>query len=654
MPSPGEDPVQNFFRRTPGLSRFYDVGFAAGRQHAQLSRTPYPSQPTGGDQDIPWASGEKQVQPEEAPYGKQTIAFARWGESAGRKWEGFTSPYTEYIAPLQGHGPVYSKLGTLASWTVNLPSELIRTGTMIPGGLAVLAARPEWIPGAITYAAIETGKEVIKDPVGTGYKFAVSYAVADLALKGGSRFSSGIKPRITELRAMAGSPVEQWGAIRGTTTLFKATRGIESRLRAEPDLSKVVGVGGKAPQLTKALSGQTHSIFGRATEVSQMPHETIAPRGYTYDVDVLAQDTALLTKQANAIFGAGKKVVDIHGFNEAPGYPIGKATGITPTYAKKAYFPYVPKSKTDLLIGKSLTQEKLYIQAGRKATSVIGEPRGGMEWKYGPDYWRLKDVVDMMRTSSYLKGEMEAKIASSSRLNIPVQVMGRLKVRAISKGLSQVGEYWSRPTATKGYLEADIYQPMIRRLSQGKPLSTTGPGRNIGEVKFAGYRIPKGEKLPSPSIMARSTAIKSPATSPSSRISRVRYPSQIISPIKSSKITSRSSPSIRIKPKSPSIRTVSISPPNRSPPIKSPSLSPPYRPKSTPPYSPTTRTPPFKPPGLSPPTLRTPRIKTGTWWPEEKKQPFKRTASAKDLGWKITNPVPTLKGFGKIRRFKFK
>jgi hypothetical protein len=65
------------------------------------------------------------------------------------------------------------------------------------------------------------------------------------------------------------------------------------------------------------------------------------------------------------------------------------------------------------------------------------------------------------------------------------------------------------------------------------------------------------------------------------------------------------------------------------------------------------RSPPYQPPPKSPVpvTIPPPKLPGGTfWWQGGKKQPFKHIAAAADIGWKITNPVPTLKNL-KIPNF---
>lgn len=502
------------------------------------------------------------------------------------------------------------------------PGEMARFFSGVPLGIEYAVKKPsetaKVLVPALTATAIGTIEFAKAHPAEFVGQIAGQLLISYGIETGVPRLYGGLAPRITEARAIIGSPVEEWGAIRGTTTLFTKLRGIESRLALEPELSKVVSVGEKGPQLTELISEYPHAIYGRTTEIGQMPERLIESRGFTYDIDIFAERGGELAASAKAISPEIK--LDIHPFPK--GYPIGIAEEEVSAYAKQAHFPYLPKDVSDLILGEKLVQEKLYIQAGRKATSVIGEPSGIISWKYGPETWRLKDVADLMRYGTYLKGELEAEMATGSRLNLPLQIGGRMRTAAIERGLSALGKYWGSEAITGKYLESEIYGPMIRRLGRGESLSPEMSAimrgaREVPEARFAvpsGYRLPGTEEVPRPYSVIASITSRSviPSISPMvSTISRIpSAPARAVMPAPS---LPPSRPSRSVVPSIPPVVSIISRPP--SPPSKPaipslPSQYPLYAPK--PPYSPkVTPLPSFI---ISPVTRMPKRLESDIFW----------------------------------------
>ena len=156
-----------------------------------------------------------------------------------------------------------------------------------------------------------------------------------------------IQPRIAEAEILIQTPPKEWGATHAAINIYQTVKGLEVRGASTPDLALVESIPpGAATEITSALAQQTHAIFGRATEIGQMPPDWIEPRGYTYDVDILM--TGKGAEQFTSQIGE-KGVFDIHPFPK--NYPIGTPEPVVEYATKPAVNP-LPKSVEDLLFKK--------------------------------------------------------------------------------------------------------------------------------------------------------------------------------------------------------------------------------------------------------------------------------------------------------------
>jgi hypothetical protein len=273
----------------------------------------------------------------------------------------------------------------------------------------------------------------------------------------------------------------------------------------------------------------------------------------------------------------------------------------------------LPKSKSDIIFGTTLNQEKAYIQTSRKLASTFGEiPTGDKAYTFGPSPHRYKDVADALRMANYLATEGTGVTSGRSAL--------------IKEHWTTVQNYFGSEQvygSVKYGKYGKEFGPSIKQMEFGK---TTGFGKGDAPgFKELNLKTPTGSytsgsvsprgisrSLLPVSIVKASSSIgsKSPAyRSIASKIASYRMPSSpsigsksSYSLLKSPSLTGSSVGSLVSKPPSispPSFSPPSISKPPYSPPnYKPPSISPPsFSPPSyTPPYSPPSKTPPYVPP----------------------------------------------------------
>jgi hypothetical protein len=404
-----------------------------------------------------------------------------------------------------------------------------------------------------------------------------------------------------ETQIIAGAKPEDVQATKATLDIFKNINRVESPMKNSPDLSKVSGVQDNAAGIEKIISTQDPTVYGRSVEIGQMPEDWIALRGTTKDVDYFTprpseagkaiaeaypQDyvpkdntdyTALMSPKT------GQTALDIHPYPE--GYAGGKVGLEAPTsdYVKARVNP-IPDD-AGILNTEGLPQEKLYVQARRKATSVLGEETG----QFGPPEHRMKDVVDLMNYSSYLGKETSG-----------------MRRTALENSFGILKDYYTKPENFGNYLEGEKYADIIKNMEFGKPTEgmTVPKGTGFEDVRFSS--VPEKSPMsvyPStfgmstiPSIISPWILPKSPSTVPRS----VTPSSPVPSPTQSPSLSQSPSPFSSLFPSlspaaMPSSSTIptGYSPQAISPSPKISSYVPQYTPSSPPigntpisPYSP--------------------------------------------------------------------
>ena len=246
-------------------------------------------------------------------------------------------------ARMEEYGPAGALLAHLArggSWPVTVPAA-------VTGAEVIMRQPAESLPMAREAAvgiAVGTVEAFKQDPLGASVELGAGVLVGYGIGKGLGFGYERIQPRVAELGIMARTPPAEWRPTHAAVNIYQTVKGLETPGASTPDLAMVESIRpGAAPVVAEALAGEPHAIFGRATEIGQMPKEWIAPRGYTYDVDVFMASTseARFTSRAGEL-GA----FDIHGFPE--NYPIGVSEPIEGYAARPAINP-LPRSRADLL-----------------------------------------------------------------------------------------------------------------------------------------------------------------------------------------------------------------------------------------------------------------------------------------------------------------
>jgi hypothetical protein len=310
-----------------------------------------------------------------------------------------------------------------------------------------------------------------------------------------------------EAGIIAGAKPNELAPTKATLDIYKNINRVESPLKNAPDFGRVSGVQ-KTPEITGMIKGQEHSVFGRTTEIGQMPKEWIEARGTTKDIDIFvnkptefgreiyqahpaefvpkgAEDfTALMSKRT------GQTALDIHPFPE--GYPIGKK-GIEPQgeYVKGLVNP--TPSRGGIYEAEGITSEKLFVQARRKATSVLGEDVG----QFGPPEHRMKDVGDLMNYASYLSKET-----------------GGYRKAKLESGFNVLKEYYQRPEVFGKYQEGAGYAKQIGEMSFGKPTKAAEMPKFTGREDVSFSSVPRS--VPS-SVISVSPAFSFISSSPTTK-----------------------------------------------------------------------------------------------------------------------------------------
>jgi hypothetical protein len=190
----------------------------------------------------------------------------------------------------------------------------------------------------------------------------------------------------------------------------------------------------------------------------------------------------------------------------------------------------------ELLEVGGTTQEYLYTQVQRKATSVMGQPRGILGWEPGPPAHRTKDIASVLIDTDYLISAGEARAKEMTGIQ---RVLAERRIRKLKEGYAMLAGTEAAQAAlaeAKGLSVGGVAPPVLAPASPIISPAATGSG--TGTL-----------------IRSLSPVVRSPVT-------RVASPA-VISPTVRSPITRVSSPTVA----SPAIRRVT------SPTVGSPTIT---------------------------------------------------------------------------------
>lgn len=296
-------------------------------------------------------------------------------------------------------------------------------------GLAVPAAEyaarhPQEFFAALAPGTAKYATDLVTHATQHPLQFGGELAAGALVFHGGAkvtgRVTAPLSSRITEFGIKIRTPAAHRPAVGAVSDIGRNVPGLRSTIEVDPDLSRILNIGKAAPQVEEVLAAQPHTIYGSATQIGQMPAKRIpaTPK----DLDVFVADPKAFNAEMVARLGPEYSVegsiirrrigtgesphaIDTHQFPE--GYPVeGSPTG---KIAKVAYqeekiapnlpFDFMPK---EVLKAGKLTQEYLYTQTLRKASSVMGEPESLFRWKFGPPEHRMKDIPTLIADAEWL------------------------------------------------------------------------------------------------------------------------------------------------------------------------------------------------------------------------------------------------------------
>jgi len=177
--------------------------------------------------------------------------------------------------------------------------------------------------------------------------------------------------------------------------------------------------------------------------------------------------------------GLTAHAVDIHAF--PPGYPgAPRATGpaIVPAVsevvqAPRLPFDFMPK---ELLEVGGTTQEYLYTQVQRKATSVMGQPRGILGWEPGPPAHRTKDIASLLIDTDYLISAGEARAKEMTGIQ---RVLAERRIRKLKEGYAMLAGTEAAQAAlaeAKGLSVGGVAPPVLTPASPIISPAATGSG----------------------------------------------------------------------------------------------------------------------------------------------------------------------------------
>lgn len=334
------------------------------------------------------------------------------------------------------------------------PISIAAIGLAIPSGIETAVRYPKEFGAAFVPAMIETGKGLVSYAKEEPLQFVGEMVASGLMLHGAGKVAKPVtKPvvsKITETSIKIRTPPEHRPAVGAVSDIGRYVPKLRSTIEMEPDLSRVLNIGKAGPIVEDVLAAQPHTIYGSTVQLGQMPIRRIP--SIPKDLDVFIQNPQEFAAQMAARLGpeyiaegnlvrriVGPELkphaIDTHAF--PPGYPMeGAPSAFRVAYgaeeaavAPRLPFDFMP---TEVLRGPRLTQEYLYTQVGRKATSVIGEPEGRWRWRFGPEEHRLKDIPTLIADAEWL---VESGRQQLPQMGIVGRVMTGRKVRKIEDAI---------------------------------------------------------------------------------------------------------------------------------------------------------------------------------------------------------------------------
>ena len=477
-------------------------------------------------------------------------------------------PTNEYLLQQSSK---FGSAGGVAYGFASVGRGVVMAGTELPRAMGSVVLGSEYIlrhpvesisttiPFAASVSLPQFAEHVKKNPLETTGMMIAPFAVTKLISHAPvpAVIRSSIEGYKVSLKAKGATPDQK-------ATVFSATRikenlyGEKNPVANKMDFSKVATFADKksASAIEGVIKGEPHTVYGRSVEISQMPKELFEARGGTKDIDMFANDIESFNKRAISSIGTknyniegntivskvlGKTAIDTHEFPE--GYPH---KGVSPKDAggQKSYetvkslFDTLPKTNKDLLTIEGITEEKLYIQAGRKTATAVGQYNEGtsslinfaervsgktlMEkvvdpnrqihyepttkipvvkdvvkvlgtkdvYQFGVKH-RYKDIYDTLRYTSYYGSEISKRISESK--NPLYKLTEGIKYKQLEKDFNVIKEYWGKeervmgPESEKlgvvdktkgGLIDAEEYLPKIQA------------------IKFADLETMKGKPLP--------------------------------------------------------------------------------------------------------------------------------------------------------------
>lgn len=342
-------------------------------------------------------------------------------------------------------GPGVSAAGHFgADFTRVLPEGVMSSALLLPAAEFAIRQPKGFVSSILPGSAMMVSASIEyaqKDPWGAAGAVAGLIYGPKLIGKG----YTALRSRAVEFNIWRQVPGEHRPTVRATSTIGRYVKGIESPVKTEPRLADVVNIKeGAATHIRNVLAEETHSLFGTVTTYGQM--ET--PYRLTKDLDIIAANPKRMqTRLYEGIGGGYKKsgtgiVMKLGGKKTAHAldirapptadYPVKAVKTLRVVYEEPVAsypFDYTPK---ELLKTGPITQEHLYTQAQRKATSTLGAPEKGGGWRFGPEGHRMKDIYDLVQTTEYLTAEEKAR--TSPLLN-PIR---RYKVWRLEQALSVI------------------------------------------------------------------------------------------------------------------------------------------------------------------------------------------------------------------------
>lgn len=386
---------------------------------------------------------------------------------------------------------------------VEMPGELALGLYRIPTvAFPYYTAHPEELPELPEKIVSGIGEEFVTDPAGFTTKFVGMGYLSGPVISAVRPVTTPITAGIREFSIVARTAPEMRPFVRGTSRIGRYSEGVYSTVQEAPALSAAANVGDRAGVIMDALKGEPHVFYGSIVETGQMPRAvTLERAGRTYtptpsDVDVFVSRPIEMAETIAARMGPGYSVegatvvrevrpgltahaVDIHAF--PPGYPgAPRATGpaIVPAgseviQAPRLPFDFMPR---ELLEVGGTTQEYLYTQVQRKATSVMGQPRGILGWEPGPPAHRTKDIASVLIDTDYLISAGEARAKEMTGIQ---RVLAERRIRKLKEGYAMLAGTEAAQAAlaeAKGLSVGGVAPPVLAPASPIISPAATGPG----------------------------------------------------------------------------------------------------------------------------------------------------------------------------------